>query len=397
MIMRGPLEGIRVLDFTRIMAGPFTTMLLGDLGADVIKVEPPGGDDTRSWGPPWIGVDSAYFMSANRNKRSIVIDLKKPESRTIIEKLVKFSDVVVENFRPGVVKELGIDYEELSKLNPSIIYCSISGFGQTGPYRDKPGYDLVALAMSGLMSLTGDPDRPPVKFAVPIADLSTAIFAALSIVAALYWREKTGLGQYIDISLLDVQVLLLTHQAFNYIASGVEPKRMGSAHPNIAPYQAFETNDGYIVLTIGNDKLWRKFCECIGRVDLAEDPRFKANADRVLNKEALVQELTKILKSASTSYWINKFEEAGIPAAPILTVSQVLDDIHVKYREMVVEIEHPIVGKMKSLGTPFKLSLTPGKIRRPPPLKGQHTDEILREIGFSREEIEDFKKKGVVE
>ncbi|MEM3953047.1 MAG: CoA transferase, partial [Nitrososphaerota archaeon] len=186
--MRGPLEGIRVLDFTRIMAGPFTTMLLGDLGADVIKVEPPGGDDTRSWGPPWIGVDSAYFMSANRNKRSIVIDLKKPESRTIIEKLVKFSDVVVENFRPGVVKELGIDYEELSKLNPSIIYCSISGFGQTGPYRDKPGYDLVALAMSGLMSLTGDPDRPPVKFAVPIADLSTAIFAALSIVAALYWR-----------------------------------------------------------------------------------------------------------------------------------------------------------------------------------------------------------------
>lgn len=395
--MTSPLEGVRVLDFTRVMAGPFATMILGDLGADVIKIEPPGGDDTRSWGPPWIGIDSAYFMSVNRNKKSIIIDLKKPESREIIQELVKKSDVIVENFRPGVAEELGISYTKLSKINPRMIYCSISGFGQSGPYRDKPGYDLIALAMSGLMSITGEPDRPPVKFGVPIADLTTALFAVLSILSALYWREKTGRGQYIDMALLDVQILLLSHQAFNYFATGEEPKRMGSAHPNIVPYQAFETNDGYIVVTVGSEKLWEKFCKVLERPDLIENPKFKTNADRVINREELIEELSRIFKSKPTGFWLEVLEKAGIPAAPLLTVGQALNDEHVKYRGMVIEIEHPEAGLIKMLGTPFKLSETPGRIRTPPPTRGQHTYEILRELGFTDEEIRELKNKHVVE
>ncbi len=392
-----PLEGIRVLDFTRVMSGPFATMLLGDLGADVVKIEPPGGDDTRGWGPPWMGRDSAYFMSANRNKRSIIIDLKKPESREIVKKLVGRADVVVENFRPGVAEQLGIGYDYVSKINPRIVYCSISGFGQTGPYRDKPGYDLVALAMSGLMSITGEPNRPPVKFGVPIADLTTALFAALSIVSALYWREKTGKGQYIDMALLDVQVLLLSHQAFNYFATGEEPKRMGSAHPNIVPYQAFETSDGYIIVTVGSEKLWEQFCKVIERPDLIENPKFRTNADRVINREELIRELDRLFRSKPTCFWIEELERAGVPAVPILTVGQVLNDEHVRYRGMVLEIEHPEVGVMKMLGVPFKMSETPGEVRSPPPTRGQHTFEILRELGFNDEEIIELKRKHVVE
>ncbi|MCL7383639.1 MAG: CoA transferase [Thaumarchaeota archaeon] len=392
-----PLEGIRVLDFTRVMSGPFATMLLGDLGADVIKIEPPGGDDARGWGPPWIGGDSAYFMSANRNKRSIIIDLKKLEGREIVKKLVEKSDVVVENFRPGVAEQLGISYDSLSKINPRIIYCSISGFGQSGPYRDKPGYDLIALAMSGLMSITGEPNRPPVKFGVPIADLTTALFAALSIVSALYWREKTGRGQYIDMALLDAQVLLLSHQAFNYFATGEEPRRMGSAHPNIVPYQAFETSDGYIIVTVGSEKLWEQFCKAIGRPDLIENPKFRTNADRVINREELIEELERVFKPKPTRFWIEELEKAGVPAAPILTVGQVLNDEHVRYRGMVLEIEHPEAGVIKMLGTPFKMSVTPGVVRSPPPTRGQHTFEILRELGFDDEEIIELKSKHVVE
>lgn len=392
-----PLEEVRVLDFTRVMAGPFATMLLGDLGADVIKVEPPGGDDTRGWGPPWIGGDSGYFMSVNRNKRSIIIDLKKPESWKIVKKLVKKSDIVVENFRPGVAEELGISYSRLSQINPRIIYCSISGFGQSGPYRDKPGYDLIALAMSGLMSITGEPKRPPVKFGVPIADLTTALFAVTSILSALYWREKTGRGQYIDMALLDVQILLLTHQAFNYFATGTEPERMGSAHPNIVPYQAFQTADGYIVVTVGSEKLWEKFCKAIGRPDLMENPKFRTNADRVINREELIEELSRILRSKPTDFWLEVLEKAGVPAAPILTVGQALNDEHVKYRGMVVEVQHPEAGFIKMLGTPFKLSETPGNLRTPPPTRGQHTYEILRELGFTDEEIRTLKNKHVVE
>ena len=392
-----PLEGIRILDFTRFMSGPFATMLLGDLGADVIKIEPPGGEDTRGWGPPWIGTDSAYFVSVNRNKRSIIIDLKKAEGLEIVKKLVEKSDVIIENFRPGVAKQLGISYDHLSNINPKLVYCSISGFGQNGPYRDKPGYDLVALAMSGLMSITGEPDRPPVKFGVPIADLTTAMLAALSIIAALLWREKTGKGQYIDMALLDVQVLLLSHQAFNYFVIGEEPKRMGSSHPNIVPYQAFETIDGYIIVAVGSEKLWKQFCNIIKRTDLAENPRFKTNADRVVNRDELIKELNTIFRSKSTSFWLEKLEKGGIPVAPILTVGQVLNDEHVKYRGMVFEIQHPEAGMIKMLGTPFKLSATPGRVRYSPPTRGQHTYEILKELGYSDNEIFELKSKRVVE
>jgi formyl-CoA transferase/CoA:oxalate CoA-transferase len=392
-----PLEGIRILDFTRFMSGPFATMLLGDLGADVIKIEPPGGEDTRGWGPPWIGTDSAYFVSVNRNKRSIIIDLKKAEGLEIVKKLVEKSDVIIENFRPGVAKQLGISYDHLSNINPKLVYCSISGFGQNGPYRDKPGYDLVALAMSGLMSITGEPDRPPVKFGVPIADLTTAMLAALSIIAALLWREKTGKGQYIDMALLDVQVLLLSHQAFNYFVTGEEPKRMGSSHPNIVPYQAFETIDGYIIVAVGSEKLWKQFCNIIERTDLAENPRFKTNADRVVNRDELIKELNTIFRSKSTSFWLEKLEKGGIPVAPILTVGQVLNDEHVKYRGMVFEIQHPEAGMIKMLGTPFKLFATPGRVRYSPPTRGQHTYEILKELGYSDNEIFELKSKRVVE
>mgnify|MGYP003850355065 CR=1 FL=1 len=396
ILSRAPLEGIRVLDFTRAMAGPFCTMLLGDLGADVIKVEPPEGDESRHWMPPDIGGVSAYFISVNRNKRSIAIDLKKPGALDIIEKLVRVSDVVVENFRPGTAEKLGIGYERLSKINPRIIYCSISGFGQNGPYRDKPGYDLIALAMSGLMDITGEPGRPPVKFGVPIADITTGIMAAVSILAALYHRDRSGEGQYIDISLLDTQILILSHQALSYLTTGRNPERLGSAHPSIAPYQALATRDGYIVVAVGNDKLWQIFARAIGREDLLKDPRFSTNPDRVRNRDLLIGELERTFREKTTGEWLGILERAGIPAAPVNRVGDALRDPQVLHRGMVIDMDHPIIGRFKSLGTPLKMSLTPGRISRPPPLLGEHGFEILREVGYSDGEIISMLERGVI-
>lgn len=396
ILPKAPLEGIRVLDFTRAMAGPFCTMLLGDLGADVIKVEPPEGDESRHWMPPDIGGVSAYFISVNRNKRSIAIDLKRPGALEIIDRLVRISDVVVENFRPGTAERLGIGYDRLSKINPGIIYCSISGFGQDGPYRDKPGYDLIALAVSGLMDITGEPGRPPVKFGVPIADITTGIMAAVAILAALYHRGRSGEGQYIDISLLDTQILILSHQALSYLATGRNPERLGSAHPSIAPYQALATRDGYIVVAVGNDRLWQAFARAIGREDLLKDPRFSTNPDRVRNRDLLIGELEKSFREKTTGEWLEILEKAGIPAAPVNRVGDALRDPQVLHRGMVIDIEHPIIGRFKSLGTPLKMSLTPGRISRPPPLLGEHSFEILREVGYGDGEIRSLLERGVI-
>lgn len=392
----GPLAGIKVLDFSRVLAGPFCTMLLADLGADVVKVEPLEGDETRQWGPPWIGELSAYFMSINRNKRSIVLDLKNELSREVVNKLARWADVVVENFRPGVASKLGIDYETLRNVNPRIIYCSISGFGQDGPYRDKPGYDIIALALSGLMDITGEPGRPPIKFGVPIADLTTATHAALAIVSALYYRENSGRGQYIDISMLDVQVSLLTHQAYNYFASKEEPKKLGSAHPNIAPYQAFKTKDGYLIVGVGNDRLWEKFCKVLGRPDLINDHRFKSNPERVRNREELAELLTSILVKENTDHWVKKLEEHGIPCSPVLRMSEALNNEHVIHRKMVISLTHPISGSLNMLGIPFKFSLNDCKIRRFPPKLGEHTEEVLKELGFDDESISELRNKRVI-
>jgi len=392
-----PLAGIRVLDFSRVLAGPFASMILGDLGAEVIKVEPPKGDDTREWKPPTINGISAYFLSTNKNKKSIVVDLKRPEAKEIVERLVKRSDIVIENFRPGVAAKLGIDYESLSKINPRIVYCSISGFGQTGPYRDKPGYDLTILAMSGHMSITGEPDRPPVKFGVPITDLTSGMMAVIAILAALHQREVTGRGVYIDVSMLDTQVYLLVNQAYNYFATGKDPERLGSAHHNIAPYQVFTAADGYIAIAVGNDKLWELFCKAIGREDLLEDSRFATNERRVINREALVEELEKVFKKMSVNEISRVLDEAGVPNAPVKRISEVLNDPHVIHRGVVSRVSHKLYGEIPVLNFPARFSNVNPQVRLPPPLKGEHTIEVLRGLGYTDEQIRELIEKGVVE
>lgn len=397
--MEGLLSGIRVLDLSRVLAGPYCSMILGDLGADVIKVERPGvGDETRHWGPPFAAPgESAYFLCVNRNKRSITIDMKKPEGIGIIKSLAQKSDVFLENFTPGTTEGLGVGYETIREINPGIIYCSITGFGPDGPYRNRAGYDLAVSALGGLMGITGEPDGPPVKVGVAITDVTTGISAQGAICAALYAREKTGRGQRIDLSLLETQVSALVNIASSYLVSGEIPRRWGTAHETIVPYQGFETKDKYVIVAVGNDQLWIKFCKVLGRPELAEDPRFKTNPLRVQNRKECIGILAPIMKTRKRDEWVELLNREAIPCAPINTMDEVFSNPQVLHRKMLAEIEHPTAGKIKLAGIPVKYSEAEASIRRPPPLLGQHTAEVLSEVlEYDAARIEKLKADGVL-
>ncbi len=385
-----PLTGIKILDFTQAMAGPFATMLLGDLGCEVIKVEPLTGDQTRKWAPPYMNGMSSYFLSANRNKQSIAIDLKKDEGRNAVKELISKVDLVIENFRPGTMKKLGLDHPSVEKSNPALIYCSLSGYGQSGPFKDYPGYDLTLLSYTGLLGITGEASRPPVKFGVPIADIVSGLFAAVSIMSALYNRTGTGKGQYIDMSMFDANLSVLTHQAFSYFATGNNPSRLGSAHSSIAPYQAFATSDGYISIAVGTDKLWKEFTRCIGRPDIAAMEVYASNMARVRNREKLAEDITRITKEYGTEELLGILRKSGIPCAPINSVGDAVRSEQAIFREMVSSISGSY-GEVETLGTPFKLSRNPGRIQAAPPMLGEHSARVLEAFGFSGDRIEMLK------
>jgi formyl-CoA transferase len=393
------LEDIKVLDLSRVLAMPYCSMMLGDLGAEIIRVERPAvGDETRHWGPPWAGDQSAYYLCTNRNKKSITIDLKKKDGQEIIRRLAQRSDVLLENFLPGSLTEMGLGYEQIKAVNPGIIYASVTGYGQEGPYRDLPGFDFIIQAQGGVMSIIGDPDGQPMKVGVAVVDITAGLFACSAILAALHYRIKTGIGQYIDIALLDSQVAWLANQASNYLISGKVPRRMGNAHPNIVPYETFKAQDGiYIALGVGNDNQWQKFCKLAKLEHLMNDPRYATNPKRVENRKELVSFLQGTFLQKASDEWLKLLGEAEIPSGPINTIDRVLADPQVLAREMVLEMEHPSTGKYKVVGSPMKLSETPVQYRIPPPLLGEHTAEVLRDIlGYSQDEISRLKEERVI-
>jgi formyl-CoA transferase len=394
----GPLDGIRVLDLTRVVAGPYCSMFLGDLGAEVVKVEQPGfGDDTRGWGPPFTGGESAYYLCINRNKQSITLDLKSIEGVELLRQMTEVADVVIENFRPGTMERLGLGEQELRQFNPRLIYASLTGFGADGPMSDWPGYDLIVQAWGGLMSITGTPEGEPVKVGVAIVDLVAGLMLGKAITAALFARERLGLGQRIDTSLLEAEVASLMNVGSNYLISGKIPSRWGNAHPNIVPYQNFKTADGYFVLGVASETIWRRFCPAIGRPDLTEDSRFADNAKRVENRTALIALLTEIFLSRTNQTWLKLFNDAEVPCAPVQTVDQVFQSPQVLHRDMLVGVEHPTAGKVPMAGVPVKFSLTPASVRLPPPLLGEHNRQVLKGwLDMSDEAIEELKRKKIV-
>ena len=375
-----PLTGIRVLDLSRVLAGPYCTMVLGDLGADVIKVESPEGDETRGWGPPFAAGESAYYLCVNRNKRSMVVDFKTEEGRALLHELAKRSDVLVENFRPGTLKRFSLDYETVSALNPQLIYCSITGFGQTGPLRDRPGYDFMIQAMGGLLSITGEPNGEPMKVGMAVADLFAGQNAVIAIFAALQARNQTGKGQNLDISLFDSQVAMLANVASNYLISGNLPKRYGNAHANIVPYQSFRASDAWFVIAVGNDKQFSRLCEIIGKSEVAQNSRFVTNSSRVENREELMALLKPIFLEKTVNEWLSALEAAEIPCGPIHTLDNVFSMSQVESREMLIHMQHPEIGDLRLVGSPLKFSETPVDYKLPPPRLGEHTEEVLKEL-----------------
>jgi len=387
------LEGIRILDLSRVLAGPYCTMVLGDLGAEIIKIEQPGiGDDSREYGP-FIGKESAYFMSLNRGKKSITLNLKDEADRHIFMDLVKESDVVIENYRPGTMAKLGFEYEDLKKINPRIIYAAISGFGHSGPYSTRPAYDMIVQAMGGIMSITGEPGQAPVRVGSSIGDVTAGIFGAVGILSAIEARHKTGEGQKVDIAMLDCQVAILENAIARYLLSGEVPQPLGSRHPSIAPFQAFPTKDYYVIMSAGNDALWGKLCKVLGTPELIDDPKYKTNKDRNDNIVELCEIISKISVTKTTAEWMQILEEGGLPVGPINTIDRVVHDEQVNARDMIVEVEHPIAGKLKFAGNPIKLSATPGEVTKPAPILGQHTEHVLKELlGWSDEQVSEYKK-----
>ncbi len=393
-----PLSGIRVLDLSRILAGPYCTMILGDLGAEVIKVERPGvGDDTRTWGPPFAGGESAYYLCCNRNKKSVSVDLQNTRGVELIKEFAKVSDVLVENFTPGLMRRFGLDYETLRELNPRLIYCSISAYGQNGPYRDRPGYDMVLSAVGGLMWITGPQGGEPCKVGVAITDVVTGVYASGAITAALLWRERSGRGQYIDASLLDAQVAALANIASNYLVAGKEAQRWGTAHESIIPYQVFRTKDHPIAIAIANQKLWVNFCKLIGKEEWIDDPRFESNPKRVENREVMLPLVAEVMATKTCDEWVDLFVEASVPCGPVNNMQRLFADPQIRHRGMVAEVPHPTIGTLRLTGIPIKYSETPSAVRLPPPLLGEHTEEVLTDVlAYPPEKINALRQQGVV-
>ncbi len=392
------LDNIRVIDLTQALAGPYCTMLLGDMGADVVKIETPGsGDQSRGWGPPFVEGESAYFLSVNRNKRSLTLDVKTAEGKAILHKLVTSADVFICNIPKAASRQrAGVDAETLQALNPRLVYCLISGYGSDGPYAGRPGYDLIAQGEAGLMSVAGEPEGEPMRYPIPIADITTGLYSTIGILAALLTRERTGRGQALDMTLLESQSAWLTMLASSLLNCDQEPQRLGNIHPNIVPYQVFRAKDKFIILAVGTEKLWQAFCDALGLEHLKNDPRFATNADRNRNRALLVPILEELFASHPADYWLDKLKDTGIPTGPINSIAETLVHPQHRARNFIVELEHPLAGVVKSMGNPVNLSEMPVSYRLPPPTLGQHTDEVLAELGYDEAAIALFHLHKVV-